>query len=133
MLAIAKRPVVVSHTGIKAIYDSPRNLSDKQILAIADNGGIIGIGFWAGANGDIDPASIAKAIRYVVDMVGIQHVSLGSDFDGAVETHFDASEMVVLTEALLAEGFTASEIKLIMGLNQINFLLENLPEEYVFP
>ncbi len=133
VLAISTRPVVVSHTGIKAIYDSPRNLSDKQILAIADNGGIIGIGFWAGANGDINPASIAKAVRYVVDMVGIQHVSLGSDFDGAVETHFDASEMVVLTEALLAEGFTASEIKLIMGLNQINFLLENLPEEYVFP
>jgi membrane dipeptidase len=131
VLNMATRPVVVSHTGIKAIHDSPRNLSDKQILAIADNGGMIGIGFWDGANGDALPSSIAKAIRYVVDLVGIHHVSLGSDFDGAVETHFDASEMVVLTEALLAEGFNAGQIKLIMGLNQINFLLENLPEEYI--
>ncbi len=132
VLKMAKRPVVVSHTGIKAVYDSPRNLSDEQILAIAENGGIIGIGFWDGANGDVNPSSIVKAIRHVVDMVGIQHVSLGSDFDGAVHTHFDASEIVVLTEALLAEGFKPSEIKLIMGLNQINFLLENLPEEYVY-
>lgn len=131
VLDMATRPVVVSHTGIKAIYDSPRNLSDKQILAIGENGGIIGIGFWDGANGDLKPSSIAKAIRHVVDIIGIHHVSLGSDFDGAVHTHFDASEMVVLTEALLAEGFNASEIKMIMGLNQINFLLENLPEEYV--
>lgn len=132
VLKMATRPVVVSHTGVKAIYDSPRNLSDEQILAIADNGGIIGIGFWNGANGDVNPSSIVKAIRHIVDLVGIQHVSLGSDFDGAVHTHFDASEMVVLTEALLGEGFNAGQIKLIMGLNQINFLLENLPEEYVY-
>lgn len=131
VINMATRPVVVSHTGVKAIYDSPRNLSDEQLLAVAENGGMIGIGFWDGANGDIQPSTIAKAIRHVVDLVGVQHVGLGSDFDGAVHTHFDASEMVVLTEALMVEGFNKAEIKMIMGLNQINFLLENLPDEYV--
>ncbi len=127
VLDIAKNPVVVSHTGVKGIYDSPRNLSDGEIRRIAENGGLIGIGFWSEAVGGTHPTNIAMAIRYVVDLVGIEYVALGSDFDGAVTVGFDSSEMIYLTEALIQEGFSNEEIRQIMGGNQIRFLQENLP------
>ncbi len=125
----ATRPVIVSHTGVKGVFDSPRNLSDTQIRKIAENGGLIGIGFWAGAVGDLHPLSISKSIRYVVDLVGIDHVALGTDFDGAVVTGFDAANVIMLTEALIQEGFTDKEIRLIMGGNQVRFLMDNLPDD----
>ncbi|MDH5609655.1 MAG: dipeptidase [Cyclobacteriaceae bacterium] len=127
--AIATRPVAVSHTGIKAIHDSPRNLSDEEIALIAKNGGLIGIGFWEEATGSLHPRSIARSIRYVADRAGIEHVTLGSDFDGAVKTGFDSSEIIYLTEALLQEGFDVEEIKSIMGGNQLRFFLDNLPDK----
>lgn len=129
VLKIANRPVVVSHTGVQGIHNSPRNLSDRQIRAIAAKGGLIGIGFWQGALGGIHPANIAKSIHYVVDLVGIEHVALGSDFDGAVHTYFDAAGMVHVTEALLQEGFSEEEIAMVMGGNEIRFFQRWLPEE----
>ena len=128
ILKIAKRPVVVSHTGVQGIKDSPRNLSDEEVRAIAANGGIIGIGFWEEAAGGKRPQDIATAIRYVVDLVGIKHVSLGSDFDGSVVVPFDCSEIIYVTDALIKEGFSDDEIDQIMGRNQIEFLLNNLPD-----
>jgi membrane dipeptidase len=127
VLDMATRPVVVSHTGVKGLYDSPRNLSDNQIRQIAENGGLIGIGFWHGATGDIHPSAIARAIRYAVDIAGISHVALGSDFDGAVKTTFDSSQIIFITEALIREGFTQDEIHLLMGGNALHFFQENLP------
>ncbi|MCP4457271.1 MAG: peptidase M19 [Cytophagales bacterium] len=128
VLSIATRPVVVSHTGVKGAHESPRNLLDKEIKQIAALDGLIGIGFWAEAVGGVHPSNVVKSIRYVVDLVGIQYVALGSDFDGAVTTSFDASQMVFLTEALLQEGFSEEDITKIMGGNQIAFFLKNLPE-----
>src|SRR5262249_20523691 len=63
-LAIAKRPVVVSHTGVKGTCDNTRNLSDEQLKAIAKTGGVVGIGFWDTAVCGTDAKAIAKAIRY---------------------------------------------------------------------
>ena len=97
--------------------------------AIAKNGGLIGIGFWEEAVGSIHPASIAAAIRYTSDLLGVDHVALGSDFDGAVTTSFDASNIILLTEALIQEHFSDKEIKKIMGGNQIEFLKHNLPKK----
>ncbi|MFT4736542.1 MAG: membrane dipeptidase [Cyclobacteriaceae bacterium] len=127
VLAIAKRPVIVSHTGIAGIHTSPRNLTDEQVIGIANTGGLIGIGFWEEALGDLHPSSIARTARYLTDLVGVDHVSLGSDFDGAVETSFDASQIIYVTEALIQEGFTPDEIKQIMGGNIIDFMVKNLP------
>jgi len=127
VLKIVKRPVIVSHTGIKGSFDSPNNLSDADVIAIAKNGGLVGIGFWKKAVGSIHPASIAAAIRYTSDLIGVDHVALGSDFDGAVTTSFDASKIILITEALIQENFSDEEIKKIMGGNQIKFLKYNLP------
>jgi microsomal dipeptidase-like Zn-dependent dipeptidase len=118
---------VVSHTGVAGVRESPRNLTDQQIKAISENGGLIGIGFWEEAVGGIHPTNIAAAIRYTVDIAGVDHVALGSDFDGAVTTGFDSSKIIYLTQSLIEEGFTDQEIEKIMGKNQIDFFMKNLP------
>ncbi len=120
-------PMIVSHTGVKGTHNSVRNLSDEELKMIANKGGLIGIGFWEEAVGSVEPASIVKAMRYVINLVGVDHVSLGSDFDGSVTTYFDASQIIVLTDAMLNAGFTETEIRKIMGENQINFLKKHLP------
>jgi microsomal dipeptidase-like Zn-dependent dipeptidase len=128
VLAQAKRPVVVSHTGVKATCAGPRNLSDDEIRAIAANGGVIGIGAFEGAVCDTAPRAVARAMKHVRDLVGIEHVALGSDFDGAVTTAFDSSETAVLVEALFAEGFTPDEVRLALGENTLALFARLLPE-----
>ncbi|WP_258086412.1 dipeptidase [Xenorhabdus bovienii] len=127
ILAIATRPVVVSHTGAKGTCDNIRNLSDDQLRRIAAKGGLIGIGFWDKAVCDPTPTGIAKAQIYAANIAGDDHVALGSDFDGAVEMPFDATGLVSVTDALLKNGAQPERIAKLMGENQIRFLLENLP------
>jgi microsomal dipeptidase-like Zn-dependent dipeptidase len=125
--AIATRPLLVSHTGVKGTCNNQRNLSDDELRAVAKTGGVIGIGLWDTATCGTDARATARAIRYAVQVVGIGHVGLGSDFDGAVTAPFDASGWPLLTEALMQEGFSAEEIRLIMGGNVVHMLLQALP------
>jgi len=127
VLAIVTRPVVVSHTGVRGACDNRRNLSDRHVKAIAETGGLIGIGFWETAVCGTDARAIARAIRYATDLVGVEHVGLGSDFDGAVTTPFDAAGLAQLTGALLAEGFSESDIRLLMGENILRVIQQLLP------
>jgi microsomal dipeptidase-like Zn-dependent dipeptidase len=127
VLAIATKPVLVSHTGVKGTCDGPRNLSDDHVKRIAATGGVIGIAYFDAAVCTTDVRAIVKAIRYTADLAGVEHVGLGSDFDGAVSTPFDTADLVQLTEALMAAGFSETEIGLIMGGNVIRVLRENLP------
>jgi membrane dipeptidase len=128
VLSIATRPVVVSHTGVKGTCDNNRNLSDDQIRAIAAKGGLIGIGYWDTATCGTDAGAIVRAMRYASDLVGVDHVALGSDFDGAITAPFDTTGLVKITEAMQAAGYSEQEIRKIMGENVIGFLLANLPE-----
>ncbi|MEI6418349.1 MAG: membrane dipeptidase, partial [Sphingomonadales bacterium] len=82
VLRMARRPVVVSHGGVKAVCDTPRNLSDDQLRALAANGGLIGIGYWDAAVCQPRPEFVARAILHAVQVMGVDHVALGSDFDG---------------------------------------------------
>jgi len=129
VLAIATQPLVVSHTGVKGTCDNNRNLSDDQIRAIAAKGGLIGIGFWDTATCGTDARAIVKAMRYVSQLVGAEHVALGSDFDGAVTTPFDTTGLVQVTDAMLDAGYSELEIRMIMGENVVRFLTANLPEK----
>jgi membrane dipeptidase len=128
VLAISTRPLAVSHTGVKGTCNNNRNLSDEQIHAIAAKGGLIGIGYWDTATCGTDAAAIVKAMRYVSERVGAEHVALGSDFDGAVTTPFDTTGLAQITDAMLKAGFSEQEIRGIMGENVIKFLLANLPK-----
>ncbi len=127
VLAMAHRPVLVSHTGVQATCPGPRNLSDAHIRGIAATGGLIGIGYFDGAVCALDVAAIVRAMRHVADLVGVEHVALGSDFDGAVTTPFDASGIAAITQGLLDAGFSEPQVAAIMGGNVQRFLLDNLP------
>jgi len=129
VLANATRPVVVSHTGVKGTCDNNRNLSDSQLRAITRNGGVVGIGYWSTATCGKDAKAIARAIRHAVSVAGIDHVGLGSDFDGAVTTPFDSAGLVEVTDALLAEGFGEGQIRKIAGENVLRVLRANLPAQ----
>ena len=127
VLAMATRPVVVSHTGVKGTCNNARNLSDAHLLGIAATGGVIGIGYWQTAVCGTDAAAIARAIKYAVGVAGVEHVGLGSDFDGAISAPFDTSGVVLVTEALLKAGFSEKDIASIMGGNYLRLLGQTLP------
>ena len=127
ILAMSARPVVASHTGFRGVADNSRNLTDEHARGIAATGGLLGVGFWPTACGGDDAAAIARAIRYAVNVAGIEHVGLGSDFDGAVPVPFDATGLVVLTDALIDAGFADDEIAKVMGGNARRLLTDVLP------
>jgi microsomal dipeptidase-like Zn-dependent dipeptidase len=122
LLALARRPVVSSHGGVQATCRVNRNLTDQEIRGIARTGGVIGIGYWDGAVCSTDPREVARAIAHVRDLVGIDHVGLGSDFDGSVTTRFDTAQLAVVTQALIDRGFSDAEIAKVMGVNVLRVL-----------
>jgi len=128
VLNVVNQPLLVSHTGFYGHCESSRNINDSLMKKIASNGGMIAIGYWHGAVCGNSPKAVAQAIKYGVDLVGSKHLSLGSDFDGAVMPSFDTSELSALTHELLLIGLSEEDIRLVMGLNMLNFLKDNLPD-----
>ena len=127
VLALAVRPVVASHTGVRGVADHGRNLSDDHLRAIAATGGVVGIGFWPTASGGDGVEWIARSIAHAVAIAGADHVALGSDFDGAVSVPFDASELARLTAALLGHGLDEATIAAVMGGSALRLLRGALP------
>ncbi|MBJ20143.1 MAG: peptidase M19 [Deltaproteobacteria bacterium] len=126
-LDLATRPVVFSHGGVRGTCDNQRNLSDEHVRRIAEGGGVVGIGYWDTAVCGRTPADIARAIVYVVRLVGADHVGFGSDYDGGTTTGFDTSQLVALTQALIDEGLGDREIRKVLGDNVLRVLSRNLP------
>jgi membrane dipeptidase len=129
VLTVARKPPLVSHTGVLATCDSPRNLSDRELLDVAAAGGLIGIGDWPAAVCGDSAAAVARAIHHAVALLGDGHVALGSDFDGAVHTPFDASRLDVLTEAMLDEGLPVESVRKVLGANTLRVLRNLLPPD----
>jgi membrane dipeptidase len=120
------KPIITSHTGVAGTCPSPRNLSDKHLRKIAQSGGLIGVALFEGAVCGKDAAATAKAMKYVVDLVGAQYVALGSDYDGAITAPFDITGLGLLVDAMLQQGLTTEQIRLIMGENVRRFWMANL-------
>lgn len=127
VLAMNGTRPALSHTGIHGHCASHRNLDDDLMQAIAAKGGVIGIGFWADVVCGQTPADIAAAIRAAIALVGEDHVSLGSDYDGSVDAPFDVSGLAALTQALMDAGLTEAQIAKVMGGNMMRVLAEELP------
>jgi membrane dipeptidase len=127
VLALAQRPIIISHTGVKGTCDNNRNVTDDQLRRVAANGGLIGIGFWQFATCGQDIAAIVRAIRHAIVVAGADHVALGSDFDGSVATPIDTAQLAWLTGALIDSGLSEAQVRRVMGGNVIRFLQNELP------
>jgi membrane dipeptidase len=119
-------PLIASHSGVHRLCPSTRNLTDDQLDAIAASGGLVGINFDVGslrADGADDPDTpvgrIAEHARYVADRCGVDHVALGSDFDGATMPAEvpDAAALPRVLAALEAAGFEDGEVERIASGN----------------
>jgi membrane dipeptidase len=127
VLAMARKPVIASHTGVRGTCDIARNLSDDALRGVARTGGMVGIAFFPQALCGEGVEPIVGAIRHAARVAGVDHVALGSDFDGSVVTPFDVAHLDMLVERLLAAGFEEREISRIMGGNALRVLEATLP------
>lgn len=120
-LDISSRPVVCSHSSSRALCDHPRNLTDEQLRALAAHDGVAQATFYSGFLRRQGEASIIDAvnhIRHMVDVAGIEHVGIGSDFDGdgGVPGLASAAEMINLTRQL-RKHFNEADLSLLWGGN----------------
>lgn len=133
---VAERPFIASHSNARALASHPRNLTDKQIEAIAEKGGVIGVVFCPPfVDDDRSKVSLSRLcdhIDHIKKVAGIDHVGIGSDFDGfdvapgSPQVMKDVSEMPKLTEELLSRGYTEEEIKKVLGGNWLRVYKEIL-------
>ena len=123
---ISTAPLIASHSGAHALSPASRNLTDEQLSAIGATGGIVGVVFavaFVRADGEENAATPLEAVvahvRHVADRIGVDHVGLGSDFDGAVvpDAVGDVTGLPRLLDALRADGFTAAEVDAIAWRN----------------
>jgi membrane dipeptidase len=123
---LSDAPLVASHCGAHALCESPRNLTDDQLRAIGERGGLVGINFHVGflrADGaddaDTPVAAIAAHAAHVAEIAGVEAVGLGSDFDGATMPAEvgDVAGLPRVVEALRKAGFAESELELIAHAN----------------
>ncbi|MFD2629954.1 dipeptidase [Oceanobacillus kapialis] len=129
VIETSNAPVIATHSGVKALKDHQRNLTDEQLLALKENGGVIGIVFYPEfltESGEATLADVVDHIDHAVDIMGVDHVAIGSDFDGArlPSDLKDSSEIGKLKDALLERGYSEEEISKIMGLNTLRVLKE---------
>ncbi|MEK9135790.1 MAG: dipeptidase [Bacteroidota bacterium] len=123
ILQVTTKPIVASHSGVRALRDHYRNLTDDQIISIAQRGGVIGVVFYPTFLSPTNTATIDTVIRhidYIKNLVGIDYVALGSDFDGINTTPVgleDVSRFPNLTMALLRHGYTPAEVRKLLGEN----------------
>lgn len=117
--AISDAPLVATHSGAHALCNTPRNLTDKQLDAIAASGGVVGVNFHTGflradgrSNEKTSLAEIVRHVEYMVERMGIDHVALGSDFDGATMPTdlVNAAGLPKLMAALKGAGFDGDEL-----------------------
>jgi membrane dipeptidase len=123
LLAVARRPVVASHSNSRALCPHPRNLSDELAEGIAATGGLVALTF-AGDFIDPDPAKVSfdrfmEHLEHMIVLVGSGHVGIGSDFDGWNEKFGvafpDCTALPRITAALLERGYGSDQVAEVMG------------------
>ena len=127
VLERSKRPVACTHSSARALCNHSRNLTDDQLRALAKQGGVAQATFYPGFLRDDEQATVEDAVRHILHMIhvaGIDHVGIGSDFDGdgGVPGLASAADMVHLTRRLQAEGLTDDELRKLWGANFLRVL-----------
>lgn len=115
---VAERPLLVSHTAARSIYDSPRNLSDEQMGMVARSEGVVGVfcsGKYISDDQDISIEKLIDHIDHIVEIVGEDHIALGTDFGGIISKKITGLESIdnveVLLDSLKKRGYTDSTLK----------------------
>jgi membrane dipeptidase len=136
VLTISQAPIVASHANAHALCPVPRNLTDEQLEGIARSGGVVGVVYVPGfiTDGE-EPATLDMLIDHIdhiVRIAGIEHVGLGSDFDGfggpppvGLE---DVSRVPNITARLLERGYSADDVRMILGGNWLRVIREVMGE-----
>lgn len=129
VLRVSDRPVIASHSCCAALADHPRNLTDDQLRALAQQGGVIGITFvpvfldasWRDADWPRVPGidRLLEHVDHAVQVAGIDHVGIGSDFDGGGTALQSAADFPSITERLLARDYSEADVRKIMGVNTL--------------
>jgi membrane dipeptidase len=129
LVDVAKGPIMASHSNVRAVCDHPRNMTDEMIQVMADRGGVMGMNF---APGFVHPThatveGVVDHIDHIVDLVGPDHVGLGSDFDGIPYTPVgleDVTRMPNITAELVKRDYADEDVKKILGENHLRLIKE---------
>jgi membrane dipeptidase len=115
--------VIATHSNARALANVPRNLTDKHLAGIARTGGVIGVNFHQGflsSSGNASLADVVKQVRYMVKVAGVDHVAIGSDYEGGIRPVpelSDASRYQVLAQALVESGLSRAAVRKIFAQN----------------
>ena len=128
-LELSKVPIVCSHSSCRTLCDHPRNLTDEQMKALASRGGVMQVTLYEGFLRRDGQATIKDAVRHInhaVSVMGIEHVGIGTDFDGdgGVPGVASASELLNLTRLLRQVGYNEQQLRLLWGENFLRVMRE---------
>jgi len=126
-LQLSQTPIVCTHSCCRALCDHPRNLTDEQMKALAERGGVMQVNLYKGfltADGEANIHDFMRHVDHAIDVMGIEHVGIGSDFDGdgGVPGLADASELINYTRQLMERKYTEKQIQRLWGGNFINVM-----------
>ena len=137
VLSLSEAPVLASHSNARAIRDVPRNLSDAHLMEIAEMGGVVGVMFHGPFVGpDPDRQDVVEHILYMGRLMGFEHVSLGTDFDGWIAKPSGLStteDLPSLAQSLSDAGLSDQEIAGVMGANARRYLMTVMSEAFAPP
>ena len=132
VMELSKQPVITSHSNAKKICSHIRNLHDEQIMAIKNNGGVIGINLcpdFLSDNKDAYLKDIIKHIEYIVGLTGIDHIGLGADFDGIDSLPKDINgveDIYKIADELLKLNYSNEDVEKFLGKNFLRIIKEIL-------
>ncbi len=125
ILQVSTNPIIASHSGVRTLRNHTRNLTDAQIVSIAQRDGVIGVVFYPpflSSSSMVTVDTVVKHIDYLRNLVGVDYIALGSDFDGIEQTPLgleDVTKVPAITATLLRRGYSRSDVKKILGGNYL--------------
>lgn len=130
VIGLTRSPIIASHSGAISVFEHARNLTDDQLLKIKENNGVVGLVYheeFVNGEGTSYVKNLVDHMDYMVNLIGIDHVGLGSDFDGArlPKDLEDSSKVYRITDELVKRGYGDEDIKKILGKNHLRVYKEN--------